>query len=133
MKISTIEGIGPAYAEKLSEAGVKTTEGLLKAGSTKKGRVDLAATTNIPDKFILAWVNKADLMRIKGIGGQYSDLLEQVGVNTVKELRNRNADNLFNMAEKLNAEKKLVRRTPTLDEVKTWVNAAKSIVPMVKY
>lgn len=133
MKIEAIEGIGPAYAAKLGEAGIRTTEGLLKAGASRKGRMDLAEKTGITDSKILEWVNRADLMRVKGVGEEYSDLLEAAGVDTVKELRNRNAENLFNTMLKVNEEKKLVRRPPSLKEVTGWIEAAKALEPVVTH
>ena len=133
MKIEAIEGIGPTYAAKLGEAGIRTTEGLLKAGASRKGRLELAEKTGIPDSKILEWVNRADLMRVKGVGEEYSDLLEAAGVDTVKELRNRNAENLFNAMLKVNEEKKLVRRPPSQKEVTGWVEAAKALEPVVTH
>ena len=94
-KLLDIEGVGPAFAEKLSKVGLKTTASLLKAGATPQGRKKLAETTGISDKLILEWVNLADLFRIKGIGEEYSDLLEEAGVDTVPELAQRKAENLI--------------------------------------
>jgi len=131
--IADIEGIGPAYAEKLKAAGVKTVEGLLEKGASRKGRKDMAEKTGISEKLILEWVNLADLFRIKGIGEEYSDLLEEAGVDTVAELAQRKADNLHAKLEEVNSAKKLVRRTPTLDAVKDWVEQAKKLPRMVEY
>ena len=131
--IADIEGIGPAYAEKLKAAGVKTVEGLLEKGASRKGRKEIAEQTGISDTLILEWVNLADLFRIKGIGEEYSDLLEEAGVDTVAELAQRNADNLFAKLEEVNNAKKLVRRTPTQDAVKDWVEQAKKLPRVVEY
>jgi len=131
--LKEIEGIGPVYAEKLAAAGLKTTEALLKAGGGKKGRADLAATTEISEKLILRWVNMADLFRIKGVGEQYSDLLEAAGVDTVAELAQRKAENLQPKMVEVNEQKKLVRRVPTLPEVINWVEAAKALPKAVTY
>jgi len=133
MKIETIEGIGPAFAKKLRAIGIRSTGELLKRGAAKKGRVEIAERTKITETLILEWVNLADLMRIKGVGEEYSDLLEEAGVDTVKELRNRNPENLHAKMVEVNASKKLVRRTPTLKAVQDWVAQAKSMEPMVKY
>ena len=132
-KVKEIEGIGPAYAEKLSAAGLTTTEALLEAGATPKGRADLAAKTGISDKLILRWVNMADLFRIKGVAEQYSDLLEAAGVDTVVELAQRKAENLQAKMVEVNTEKNLVRRVPTLAEVTSWVDQAKGLPRMVNY
>ena len=132
-KIIEIEGIGPAYAEKLTAAGIDTIEGLLKAGGAPKGRQDLEKSTGISTAKILEWVNRADLMRVKGVGSEYSDLLEASGVDTVKELATRNAANLFAKMEEVNAAKKLVRRTPSQAEVEKWVAEAKSMPAAVSY
>lgn len=131
--IASIEGIGPVYSEKLAEAGIKTTEKLLKEGAAKKGRAQIAKDTGIDEKKILRWINMADLFRIKGVGEEYSDLLEAAGVDTVKELRNRNAENLTAKMEEVNAEKKLVRQLPNLEKVQNWVAQAKEMEPMVTY
>ena len=111
--IDAIEGIGHKHATKLRKHRVRTTEALLKRGATRRGRKDLAAETGLSEKMILEWVNRADLMRVKGIGEEYSDLLEAAGVDTVKELRRRNAANLLNAMIDVNAKKRLVRRLPT--------------------
>ncbi len=131
--ISTIEGIGPVFAEKLAATGIKTTEKLLKDGASRKGRSEIAKASGIDEKKILRWVNMADLFRIKGVGEEYSDLLEAAGVDTVKELRNRNAENLQKKMEEVNAEKKLVRQLPNLEKVQGWVDQAKEMEPMVTY
>ena len=89
--IEEVEGIGPSYAEKLTKAGVKTTDDLLMAGAKPSGRAHLEASTGIDHSLILEWVNHVDLMRIKGVGSEYSDLLEAAGVDSPAELAHRNA------------------------------------------
>ena len=133
-KISEIEGIGPAYAEKLIAAGVKTVNALLEKGCTRKGRKELAETTSLNESVILKWVNMADLFRVKGIGGEYSELLEKAGVDTVKELRKRNAENLHEKMVQVNSEGRgLVRQLPALSVVKRWIKAAEELEPKVSY
>jgi predicted flap endonuclease-1-like 5' DNA nuclease len=129
--IDTIEGIGHRQATKLRKARIRTTEALLKAGGTRKGRKAIADTTDINEKLILDWVNRADLMRIKGVGEEYSDLLEAAGVDTVKELRRRNPANLLSTMVEVNNKKKLVRRLPTESMVQHWVSNAKVLDPIV--
>ncbi len=133
MKIQEIEGVGPVYAEKLAQAGITTTEGLLKAAGHKGGRAALAAETGIDESVLLDWVNRADLMRIKGIGSEYSDLLEAAGVDTVKELARRNPENLYATLVEANARKNLVRRLPSPTMVQGWVEAAKTTEPAVSH
>ena len=133
MRIINIEGIGPKYKEKLVKYGITSTEKLLEVAASKKGRQLLAEKTGISEKLILEWVNLADLVRIKGIGEEYSDLLEEAGVDTVKELRNRNPENLYQKCIEVNEAKKLVRRTPSLSEVKSWVKQATKLAPVVTY
>lgn len=131
--IDAIEGIEPKNATKLRKAGVRTTEGLLKRAATRKGRTGLAADTGLGAAKILEWVNRADLMRVKGVGSEYSDLLEAVGVDTVKELRRRNAMSLTSKMVEVNQKKNLVRRLPTEGMVAGWIEAAKELDPMVKH
>jgi predicted flap endonuclease-1-like 5' DNA nuclease len=132
-KLETIEGIGPVFAEKLRAAGVRTVEGLLAAGATPKGRKELADKTDIGAEYIMDWVNRADLMRIKGLGEEYSDLLEKAGVDTVPELAQRNPDNLHAKVLEVNAAKNLVRRPPSRNMVAGWVKQAKKLERAVTY
>ncbi len=132
-RIIDIEGIGSVYAQKLISIGIRTTRSLLMVAAHKQGRVDLAEQTGISEKLLLEWVNLADLMRIKGIGEEYSDLLEEAGVDTVKELRNRIPENLYKSMITVNAEKRLVRRKPSFNDVRSWINQAKTLKPMVTY
>jgi predicted flap endonuclease-1-like 5' DNA nuclease len=131
--IDTIEGIGPKDATRLRKSGVRTTEALLKRAGARKGRRELSAAATIGEKQILQWVNRADLMRVKGVGSEYSDLLEATGVDTVKELRNRSAAALTKKIYEVNQAKKLVKRLPTEDMVGTWIVNAKKLNPLVTY
>lgn len=133
MKVIEIEGIGPAYAEKLTAAGVKSIEKLLETGSTPKGRKELAAKTSLAEAKILEWVNRADLFRVKGVGTQYGDLLENAGVDTVVELSKRKAENLTKKMAEVNAEKKLVRQLPSEKQVAAWIEHAKTLPRVVTY
>lgn len=131
--ISDIEGIGAAYAAKLRKAGVRSTNELLKAGATKKGRAELAKATGFDAKTILEWVNRADLFRVKGIGAQYSDLLEAAGVDTVLELAKRKPEVLLETLIKVNEKKNKVNQVPGLSNVKAWIKSAKSLKRAVEY
>ena len=132
-KLSEIEGIGPSYEAKLNAIGVKTVEGLLKAGATKKGRLGLAEQSGISEKLVLEWVNAADLFRIRGVGSEYADLLEEAGVDTVVELATRKPENLFKKLVEVNAEKKLVRKLPTEAQVAEWVKEAGKLPRVIEY
>ncbi|MEM7657303.1 MAG: DUF4332 domain-containing protein, partial [Bacteroidota bacterium] len=129
-KITEIEGIGPANAEKLAKAGIKSVEGLLKACAAKPGRKSTAATTGIAESTILEWTNMADLFRIKGVSSQYAELLKAAGVDTVKELRNRNAANLHAKMKEVNDAKSLVRQVASPSQVEGFVAQAKELDPV---
>ena len=131
--IDEIEGIGPVYAAKLKAAGIKTTAALLKAGGTPKGRKSLEEVTGLSGARILEWCNHADLMRIKGVGKQFAELLEAAGVDTVKELKNRKAANLATAMKETNATKKLARTSPSASMVEKWVAEAKTLKPAISY
>ena len=131
--IESIEGIGPAYGQKLRAAGVGSLEELLQLGSKRARRAELARDCEISEALILRWVNMADLCRIRGIGGQYAELLEAAGVDTVKELRNRNAENLTVKLRELNGEKGLTGNTPSLTQVRDWIEQASRLSPVVEY
>jgi len=131
--IKDIEGIGPIYAEKLADIGIHTVHALLDKGCTRSGRQELAEKTGISETLVLEWVNMADLFRIEGIGEEYSDLLEEAGVDTVVELSKRVPENLYAKLEQVNEEKKLVRQLPVLDTVKKWIEQAKTLPKKVEY
>ncbi len=131
--IIDIEGIGPVYKKKLKAVGVATTEKLLEVGGTPKGRKDLAEKAGIDETLILEWVNLADLFRIKGVGSEYSDLLEEAGVDTVVELSKRVPKHLFDKLVEINAAKRLVRKLPVEKQVADWVDQAKKLPRLVSY
>lgn len=132
-KVIDIEGIGEAYATRLAEVGITTTHGLLQQCATSKGRDELVEKTGISQKLILEWANHADMMRVQGIGPQWSDLLEMAGVNTVRELALRNPENLHRTLVEINDEKKLVRQLPTQAQVEEWVEIAKDLPRILTY
>jgi len=132
-KLSEIEGIGSAYEEKLIAIGITSIESLLKACTSKKERTELAEKTDIPDHLILKWVNRADLARIKGVGSEYADLLEASGVDTIPELAQRNAENLFIKITSVNAEYKFVKKMPTEEQVEDWIAQAKKLPRVIQY
>ena len=131
--ISSIDGIGPGYASALNSAGIATVEQLLQAGATSKGRAELTRKTGVSSKLILRWVNMCDLFRVRGVASQYAELLEAAGVDTVKELRNRNSENLAAAMSKANAARRLVRQIPNSKRVGDWIEHAKSLQPVVSY
>jgi predicted flap endonuclease-1-like 5' DNA nuclease len=132
-KITDIEGIGPARAETLATAGITTTDHLLDQCADAKGRAAVSEKTGISTAQLLKWANMADLMRISGVGGEYSELLEAAGVDTVKELKHRRADNLTAKMAEVNAEKKLVRAVPTEVAVTKWIEQAKAMEARISH
>jgi len=131
--IKDVEGIGPAYAEKLKIAGILTVSGLLQKGSTPAGRQEVEMATGIGHEVLLKWVNHADLMRIKGVGPEYSELLEAAGVDSLPELAQRNPENLHTTMLNCNQEKRLVRRPPSLSQVKKWIKQANKLPRAINY
>ena len=132
-KLTTIEGIGPVFEEKLEKSGINSCEALLEKGSTSKGRDELVAASEIDSGRILRFVNHADLMRVKGIGGEYAELLEASGVDSVPELAQRNAENLAQKISEINESKSLVRSVPSTDMVSGWVAQAKDLPRAVSH
>lgn len=132
-KIDDVEGIGPAYAAKLTAAGVKDTDAMLAACRTPAGRKALAEKTEISDKLILKFANKVDLSRVKGIGAEFADLLEAAGVDTVPELAQRVPANLAKKLAEVNEAKNLTRRVPAESEVERWVAEAKTLPRALEY
>ncbi|MFT6928002.1 MAG: putative flap endonuclease-1-like 5' DNA nuclease [Psychromonas sp.] len=132
-KIEEIEGIGAVTAANLAKAGIKKTGDLLKQCCDKKGRKSIAEITGCSEKQILNWTNMADLMRISGVGEEFSELLKMSGVDTVKELRNRNAENLAAAMKATNEEKKLTRTVPSTKTVQKWIDQAKTLDPIITH
>jgi len=132
-KIESIEGIGEAFGVKLRAVGINTVAALLKVCATPKGRADIVEKTGIRHDLILEWTNHADLYRINGVAEEYSDLLEEAGVDTVPELAQRNAENLYKKMVETNAAKKLVRKMPTQNQVAAWIEQARELPRVVTY
>jgi len=132
-KIEQIEGIGPKYGAKLADAGITTTDKLLELCCDKKGRKAVAEKTGFQESQLLKWANMADLMRISGVGEEYSELLEAAGVDTVKELKTRKADNLAAKMAEVNETKKLVRSVPSAATVEKWVEQAKTLEALITH
>ena len=134
MKIEDVEGIGPAFAGKLTAAGVATTDALLERGGTSTGRDRLSEATGISERLILEWVNHADLMRITGVGSEYADLLEAAGVDSPAELAQRNAANLATTFQEVDAARpNTVRRIPSQDTVASWIDEAGKLAKIVSH
>jgi predicted flap endonuclease-1-like 5' DNA nuclease len=132
-KLIDVEGIGETYAKKLQKAGVTSTSTLLEKGASSAGRKDIAEKSGIGEHLILEWVNRIDLYRIKGVGSEYSDLLEVSGVDTVIELGKRNAANLYKKIVEVNEAKNKVRKLPTLAQVEDWIAQAKTLPRVISY
>ena len=132
--IEDVEGIGPVYGQKLSAAGITTTDHLLERGAKPGGRKAIEASTGIEHALILEWVNHVDLMRIKGVGSEYSDLLEAAGVDSPAELARRNAANLATTVQEVVAERpSIVRRVPSESELADWIAQSKNLPKVVEH
>lgn len=131
--LTSIEGIGPQLAKTLKDNGIGSIEGLLDAGRTRVARTKLAAATGIDEKKILRFVNHADLMRVKGVGGEYAELLEAAGVDTVAELARRNPDRLHEKLIEVNDERSLVRSLPAASRVQKWIEQSKQLARVVQH
>lgn len=127
-----IEGIGQSYARALKAIGIYTTENLLQMGANKDGRLEISKLTSISEKKILKWVNMCDLFRIKGIAGQFAELLESSDINTISELRFRDPDNLAKKMKQINNARKLCKVSPSLKSVTSWIEQAKSLPSIIK-
>lgn len=132
-QIADIEGVGDVYAAKLKEVGIKTVSELLEKGVTDSGRKEISDATGIAFKLILKWVNHADLFRINGVGPQFAELLEASGVDTVKEFRHRNAENLAAKMIEVNDAKHLTRRVPSVAELQKMIDQAATLDPKITY
>jgi len=132
-KLEKVEGIGHTFAGKLRKIGIRSANSLLKKGATAHGREEIAQKSGVSEKLVLEWVNHVDLFRVKGVGEEYADLLEEAGVDTVPELAQRNPGNLHQTILETNKKKRLVRRPPSKNMVQDWVKQAKSLPRVIQY
>jgi predicted flap endonuclease-1-like 5' DNA nuclease len=132
-RIEQIEGIGPGFATKLAKSGITSTTHLLEQCASANGRKAVAQATGVEERQLLKWANMADLMRINGVGEEYSELLEAAGVDTVKELKQRKAEHLAVRMAEVNASRKLVRQSPGAKRVAKWIEEAKSLPAMISH
>ena len=132
-KVIDIEGVGEVYAEKLIAAGIKTDAELLEKCAKPAGRKALEEKTGISGKLILKWANHCDLYRINGVGPQFAELLEAAGVDTVKELKHRVAENLQKKLEEINEQKNLTNRVPAVVEILKMIDQAKELPAVMEY
>lgn len=131
--LKMVEGIGDAYAQKLQDAGVATTDSLLEMGATPQGRKSIAERSGIPIALILRWVNHVDLYRINGVGEEFADLLEAAGVDTVPELAQRIPENLYQKMMTVTEEENRVRQLPSETQISSWVEQAKKLPRVISH
>jgi len=131
--ISELDGLAPGFAIRMKKVGIRTTEKLLETAKSLKGRRMLAEKTEIDQEQLLRVANHIDRMRIKGVGQEYSELLEAVGVVTVKELRYRNPARLARAMAKTNVKRKLVRVLPSEHTIERWIDHAKKLPVKISY
>jgi nucleotidyltransferase/DNA polymerase involved in DNA repair len=130
-RIDEVVGLGVRQATRLRKAGVKTSKGLIEVASTRAGRSALSKKTGLPPRDLKSWVHHADLLRVKGVGGEYAELLVAAGVDTIRDLRRRNPTALVAKIISMNGSKKVVRRLPTEAMVSGWIESASSIEPSI--
>ena len=131
--ISSVRGVSAGTAKSLKGIGITNSEKLLAKAGGPKDRAALAAQLGVDAKMVLELANRADLARVKGIGKVFSDLLENAGVDTVKELSKRKPENLVASMAEANKRLQLAKRNATLAEVTNWVSQAKALPPTLKY
>jgi predicted flap endonuclease-1-like 5' DNA nuclease len=133
LTLLSFEGISVAQVNRLAKAGIRSLQALFKRGATSKGRREIANQSGIDERAILDWVSRADMLRVRGIGHTYAELLEQAGVDTPVELAHRAPQNLYQRLIQVNREKNLLRRTPSLKQVEDWVHTARNLPRVVEY
>ena len=131
--ISEIEGLSAFAANKLKAQGIRTTDALLEAASTVKGRKALSAKTGISEQLLLEWANVSDYMRIPGMGRAKVGLVRAAGVTTVRELAYRNPARLAQSMRDANEKKKLLRILPSEKSVGDIIAQAKKLQPKITY
>lgn len=128
-RIDQVAGIGHKDATKLRKAGIKTSKSLSEKAATGRGRSEITAATGIDQKDLQVWVHHSDLLRVRGVGAEYAELLVAAGVDTLRDLRRRNPTALVAKIIGLNGKEKVVARLPTESMVEGWIDAAKDVEP----
>ncbi|PZA13239.1 DUF4332 domain-containing protein [Rhodopseudomonas palustris] len=131
--ISQLDGITEVAASKLKSVGIRTTEALLEAAHTVKGRKALAAKTGLTEQQLLQWANLADCMRVPGLGKAKADLLRAAGVSTLREFTHRNPARLAQNMKEANLKRKLVRTLPSEKEVGQLIEQARKLPLKITY
>jgi predicted flap endonuclease-1-like 5' DNA nuclease len=131
--VSELKGIGSSLVQKLERKGIVDSDHLLDAAKSPAERANLADKVGVESRAILELANRADLSRVNGVAGVYSDMLEHAGVDTVKELATRRPENLQGKIEEVNSAHQLSDRTPTLAMVEDWVDQAKTLPKLLTY
>lgn len=130
-RIDQVAGVDQRQATKLRKAGIRTGRGLAEQASTRRGRTEVAKATGISPKELQVWVHHADLLRVRGVGAEYAELLVAAGVDTLRDLRRRNPTALLAKVIGLNGSKRVVDRLPTESMVEGWIEAASDLVPSI--
>ena len=131
-RVDQVAGVSQRQATKLRKAGIRTGKGLIEKAATRRGRTELAKATGISPKDLQIWVHHADLLRVKGVGPEYAELLVSAGIDTLRDLRRRNPTALVAKIIGLNGAHKVVNRLPTESMVEGWINSAQRLNPSIK-
>lgn len=132
-RLNVIEGIGPAYEKKLKESGIRSVSALLLACATRKSRAELSYKSDVSEKLLLKWANFADLMRVRGVGTDYAEILEYCGVETINDLTSAKSDILCDKIRQANSTKSFVRKLPTQTQLENWIRQAKNLPRIINY
>jgi predicted RecB family nuclease len=130
-RIDQVAGVDQRQATKLRKAGVRTGRALAGQASTRRGRTEVAKATGISPKDLQLWVHHADLLRVRGVGAEYAELLVAAGVDTLRDLRRRNPTALLAKVIGLNGSMRVVDRLPTESMVEGWIVAAGDLEPSI--
>lgn len=131
-RIDQVAGIDHKQATKLRKAGVRTSKRLIEEAATRRGRTQLSKSTGLSSKDLQTWVHHADLLRVRGIGGEYAELLVAAGVDTLRDLRRRNPTALLAKIIGLNGSHRVVDRLPTEGMVEGWIASAGRLDSSIK-
>jgi predicted RecB family nuclease len=131
--ISELEGMTTFSTSRLKSLGIRTTDALLEAARTVRGRKALATKTGISERQLLEWANMSDYMRIPGMGRAKIGLVRAAGVTTVRELALRNPARLAQNIKDVNTRRKLVRVLPSEKSVEQLIAQARKLQPKITY
>ena len=112
------------YRMELPKVGINTLDDLLLKTKEKKEKDELALRLLVPKEILVQWVEKAQLVQLKGLGVKNLQILEKVGIHSISALVAEDPEKLsIKIGQALQGETPLRKA-----KIRIWVREARKIV-----